>query len=114
LAPNNKAAAMNRAEQLKPLLGELVAAGMSARQIAAEMTARGVPTPSGGRWHPQSVTRVMDRVFNGRPRKPGESAPLIDRSGEAERATGHETRASYRCEGGDYAPTIAEETEGSN
>ena len=33
LAPNNKAAAMKRAEQLKPVLGELVAAGMSARQI---------------------------------------------------------------------------------
>ena len=63
LAPNNKAAAMNRAEQLKPVLGELVAAGMSARQIAAELTTRGVPTPRGGRWHPQSVTRVMDRVF---------------------------------------------------
>jgi len=28
--------------------------------------ARGVPTPRGGRWHPQTVTRVMDRVSNGR------------------------------------------------
>lgn len=55
LAPNNKAAAMNRAEQLKHVFGELVAAGMSARQIAAELTARGVPTPRGGRWHPQTV-----------------------------------------------------------
>ena len=74
LAPNNKAAAINRAEQLKPLLGQLVAAGMSARQIAAELTARGVPTPRGGRWHPQTVTRVMDRVSNGCSSKAGKSA----------------------------------------
>ena len=62
LAPANKAAATYRAVQLKPILTELVAAGMSARRIAAELTAQGIPTPRGGRWHPQTVIRVMERL----------------------------------------------------
>ena len=57
---------MNPAEQLKPLFGELGRGRHVCRQIAAELTARSVPTPRGGRWHPQTVTRVMDRVSNGR------------------------------------------------
>jgi Recombinase len=67
--------AINRAEQLKPVFGELVAAGMSARQIATELTARGVPTPRGGRRHPQTVTRVLDRVSNAVP--PSLDSPLL-------------------------------------
>jgi hypothetical protein len=35
---------------------------MSARQMAAELAARGIATPSGGRWHAQSVLRMMERV----------------------------------------------------
>ena len=62
LAPANKAAAMGRADQLKPILAELSAAGMSYQQIAAELTARGVTTPRGGRWHAQTVARVLDRI----------------------------------------------------
>jgi hypothetical protein len=28
----------------------------------AELTARGIATPSGGLWHGQSVLRIMERV----------------------------------------------------
>jgi len=62
LAPANKAAAMERAGELKPVITELSGAGMSARQIAAELTARGIATARGGLWHPQTVTRVIDRI----------------------------------------------------
>jgi DNA invertase Pin-like site-specific DNA recombinase len=62
LAPANKAAATDRAKQLRPLLGELIGAGLSAREIAAQLAARGIATPRGGRWHPQSVTRLLDRI----------------------------------------------------
>jgi Recombinase len=62
LAPANRAAAMERACPLKPILAELTSAGLSMRAIAAELTARGVPTGGGGKWHPQTVARVMERV----------------------------------------------------
>jgi DNA invertase Pin-like site-specific DNA recombinase len=62
LAPANRAKAIDRANQLEPVFRELTAAGMSARQIAAELTARGVPTPRGGRWHAKTVIRSKDRV----------------------------------------------------
>src|SRR5436189_2384678 len=44
LAPAYRAAAVERARKLAPLLAELKGAGMSARRMAAELTARGVPT----------------------------------------------------------------------
>ncbi len=62
LAAINRAAAMDRADQIKGLLAELAGSGMSTRQIASELTARGIATQRGGRWHPQTVKRVMDRV----------------------------------------------------
>jgi DNA invertase Pin-like site-specific DNA recombinase len=62
LAPANHPAAMDRADQIKGLLAELAESGMSTRRIAAELTARGIATPFGGRWHPQTVKRVMERV----------------------------------------------------
>jgi hypothetical protein len=62
LAPENRAAAMDRACLLKPILADLTGAGMSIRQIAAELTARGIPTARGGNWHPQAVSRVLERV----------------------------------------------------
>ncbi|MGO9329743.1 MAG: recombinase family protein [Steroidobacteraceae bacterium] len=34
----------------------------SPRQIAAELTARGIPTARSGNWHPQTVSRVLERV----------------------------------------------------
>jgi DNA invertase Pin-like site-specific DNA recombinase len=62
LAPAYRAEAVERARLLAPLLNELKSAGMSARKMAAELIFRGVPTPSGGRWHAQSVIRMLDRV----------------------------------------------------
>jgi DNA invertase Pin-like site-specific DNA recombinase len=62
LAPANHAAALERARQLAPVLLELKRGGMSARQIAAELTARHVPTMSGGKWHAQTVLRAIDRI----------------------------------------------------
>src|SRR2546428_757197 len=41
LAPAHRAAAIERARQLAPVLTELKATGMSARQMATELTARG-------------------------------------------------------------------------
>jgi hypothetical protein len=62
LAPANRIAAIGRADQLRPLLSELTDAGMSTREIAAELAARGIATPRGGRWHPQSLVRLLDRI----------------------------------------------------
>jgi DNA invertase Pin-like site-specific DNA recombinase len=57
LAPAHHAAAVARAEELRPILTEL--AGKSTRTIAAELTARGILTPRGGRWQAQSVANVL-------------------------------------------------------
>jgi DNA invertase Pin-like site-specific DNA recombinase len=62
LAPAYRAEAVERARQLAPVLAELKAAGMSARRIAAELTVRRIATPSGGRWHAQTVLRMIDRA----------------------------------------------------
>jgi len=57
LAQLNHEAAAARADELRPIFAEL--AGRSTRQIAAELTARGIPTPRGGRWHAQSVSNLL-------------------------------------------------------
>jgi DNA invertase Pin-like site-specific DNA recombinase len=62
LAPANHAAAMERARQLAPVLAELKASGMSARRMAVELTARGIPTATGAKWHGETVRRMIDRV----------------------------------------------------
>jgi hypothetical protein len=62
LAPAYHAAAVERARELAPILPEMKGAGMSARQMAVELTARGVATANGGRWHAATVLRVMDRA----------------------------------------------------
>jgi DNA invertase Pin-like site-specific DNA recombinase len=62
LAPANHAAALDHANQIKDVLAELNRSGMTTREIAAELTARGITTPRGGRWHPQTVRRLMERV----------------------------------------------------
>ena len=58
----NKAAALERARSLAPLLADMKVRGMSSRAIAAELTMLGVATPSGGRWHPQTVMRALSRA----------------------------------------------------
>jgi DNA invertase Pin-like site-specific DNA recombinase len=52
--------ARGRAEAMRPVLAEL--AGKSARAIAAELNVRGAATPSGGRWHAETVIRVQRRL----------------------------------------------------
>ena len=47
---------------IKGLLAELARSGLSTRRIAQELTARGNSNSAGGRWHPQTVKRVMERV----------------------------------------------------
>jgi hypothetical protein len=56
----NRDAALARAEKLRPVLREL--ASKSARAGAMELNHRNVETPSGGRWHPETVSRVRRRL----------------------------------------------------
>jgi len=62
LAPANREAAKDRAQKLAPLLRELKRSGLSARRMALELSAQGIGTPAGGRWHAQTILRVMRRV----------------------------------------------------
>jgi DNA invertase Pin-like site-specific DNA recombinase len=62
LAPAYRAEAMERARQLAPLLIEWKNARVSARRMAAELNTRGIQTPTGARWHAQTVIRMLDRV----------------------------------------------------
>ena len=62
LAPANKAAAVERAKRLHPVLADMIASGASLRQIAAELTKRGIGPPRGGRWHPTTIGRVLNRL----------------------------------------------------
>jgi DNA invertase Pin-like site-specific DNA recombinase len=55
-APVYRAEAIEKARQLAPILAELKSAGMSARQMAAELTARRVATPS-RRWRGRAAFR---------------------------------------------------------
>jgi DNA invertase Pin-like site-specific DNA recombinase len=62
LAPAYKAEAAERAKALAPVLSELQGAGLSARAMAVELNHRGIETPQGGRWHAQTVIRVLERL----------------------------------------------------
>jgi DNA invertase Pin-like site-specific DNA recombinase len=55
--------ARGRAEAMRPVLAEL--SGRSLAAIAAELNARGVVTPNGRRWHPETVSRVQRRLREG-------------------------------------------------
>ena len=61
LAVANKASAIERAKALAPILAECQ--GMSARQIAAELNARQVATPTGAAWSAKTVLRVRERII---------------------------------------------------
>ena len=88
LAPANRAQALERACQLFPVLAELKRAGMSARQMAVELTARGIITPTGGRWHAQTVLRVLGRAGSRRPICLSKSRLLFRRPGAGQGSTG--------------------------
>ena len=56
----NREEAKARAEALRPILAEL--ADKSSRAIAAELDARGIASPNGGKWHAETVLRVQRRL----------------------------------------------------
>ena len=62
LAPKWKAEATQRAEQLAPTLRALQAEGLTLRGIAERLNERQIATPRGGRWHPQTVGRLLERL----------------------------------------------------
>lgn len=62
LAPKYQQEALQRAVALKPVLREMLDAGSSLRDIAKALTDRKVPTPRGGKWHPQAISRTMKRL----------------------------------------------------
>jgi DNA invertase Pin-like site-specific DNA recombinase len=60
LAADNRAAAIGRAKEIKPILPEL--RNMSARAAATELNSRGVPTPTGAPWSAKTIIRVRERA----------------------------------------------------
>ena len=63
LAKKNKAEAQQRAASIIKVIDEIRASGISAIQkIADELNRREIPTPKGGKWHRNSVYRILDRV----------------------------------------------------
>jgi DNA invertase Pin-like site-specific DNA recombinase len=59
-AARNRELARAEAEALRPVLTELK--HLSSRQIAIELTHRGVATPRGGKWQSPTVLRMIDRL----------------------------------------------------
>lgn len=66
LAPKYRAEAQERAKELAPVIRELQKQGCSLRAIAAELNKREISTPRGGRWHPQLVQRIVQRLSSQR------------------------------------------------
>jgi DNA invertase Pin-like site-specific DNA recombinase len=62
LAPQYRDEAIERARQLAPVLRQFKEDGLSARQMAVRLTERHIPTVAGGRWHPQTVLRLLERA----------------------------------------------------
>ncbi|KAB1441370.1 recombinase family protein [Pseudodesulfovibrio senegalensis] len=55
--------AQDRAEDLRDVVEDIQNCGTtSVRGIAAELTARGIRTARGGKWHPTSVARLLKRI----------------------------------------------------
>lgn len=58
-----KTKANAHAERLRPILEDVLAAGVTGlRGIAGELNRQGVLTPRGGQWHPASVSRTLKRL----------------------------------------------------
>jgi hypothetical protein len=57
-----KQEAQSRAEALAEVILPLRDAGKSLRQIAAHLTATGVPTANGGAWGPKQVRDILERL----------------------------------------------------
>jgi hypothetical protein len=54
--------ANKRAGDLVPIVQSIQAGGASLRQVAVELTRRGITTARGGRWSAVQVKRVLERV----------------------------------------------------
>ena len=53
----------NRATDLAPIIADMRQQGVgSVRAMAREMNQRGILTARGGRWHPTTVARLLDRL----------------------------------------------------
>ncbi len=57
--------ANERAADIAPLIRDLQDNGASLRQIAGELTARGIMTPRGSQWTAMAVKRAVERSANG-------------------------------------------------
>jgi hypothetical protein len=58
-----KLAAVARAEALAPTIAKIQSAGfVSINAITRELSEREIPTPKGGKWHPTSVKRLLQRL----------------------------------------------------
>jgi len=63
LARQNRAAADRFAHQIKPVITDLRASGItSIRALAEALNRRQVATAAGGQWHPQTVHRLIQRI----------------------------------------------------
>lgn len=62
LAKANKATADKFSADLKPLVSDMIAAGLSRADIAAALNRRQIPTARGGRWHVTTVQRLVERL----------------------------------------------------
>ena len=64
-AVGNVQAAEAFAERVGPTVRDMRGRGLSLRQVAVEMTARGIRTPRGGAWTATAVSNVLMRVLAG-------------------------------------------------
>lgn len=63
LAKRNPQAALQRAEQLRPLIEACIKRGeVTAPAIADDLNHRGIKTAAGTDWHPMQVHRVRKRL----------------------------------------------------
>jgi DNA invertase Pin-like site-specific DNA recombinase len=62
LAAANKAEALARAEELRPLLVELLARGCSRQAIADALNEQGIATPRGASWNAMGAHRAIKRL----------------------------------------------------
>ena len=56
----NKARALAYAENVLPVIEQIGAGGVSLRQIAAELNARGIKTARGVKWHATTVRKYSN------------------------------------------------------
>jgi len=62
IGTRNKAKAETRAKALRATVEPWAIKGVSASEIARRLNAAKTPTPQGKRWHPISVTRLLQRL----------------------------------------------------